>query len=190
MPTPLRHFLSRAPAPSSLRAMRGDGSAVAIAIQATRRRWSDAEAAIPDDATRVEALDSEGRVLRVHALDADVDDGRGASPSSGSSSSVGVPVTPMELARIVLEATDAGAKRHAAAYEATQAELVALVRVIADQHHAAQRRLAALESAWHKAITRPAAAEPDEESGVEAMLAPVIAAAFGGAAPPKKEKAG
>ena len=114
--TPLRHWLARTPCPRAIRCVLPEGEPVTIAIGATRKRWSDAESAVPPDASRVEALDASGAVLRAYSL-ADGDDAPRERPAALPAAMI--PATPMELARIVLDATDAGAKRHAAAYEAT-----------------------------------------------------------------------
>lgn len=175
--TPLRAFLSRAPVPRSVRVVLAEGEPVTIAVGANRKRWADVEGAIAPDAVRVEALDVHGAVMRAHVL-ADADD----APAPRSSASA-APSTPLELARIVLEASDAGAKRHAAAYETTMRELVGLVRVIADQHASAQRRLAQLESAWHRAIVRGARDASDDApaaSGLDELILPLLAGAMGG----------
>ena len=176
--TPLRHWLARTPCPRAIRCVLPEGEPVTIAIGATRKRWSDAESAVPPDASRVEALDASGAVLRAYSL-ADGDDAPRERPAAPPAAMI--PATPIELARIVLDATDAGAKRHAAAYEATMGELVGLVRVIAEQHAAAQRRLAALEHAHARMIRRVAAEvdEPaDDATGLDAMMGPLLAAAF------------
>lgn len=187
--TPLRAFLARAPVPRSVRVVLVDGEPTTIAVGNNRKRWADVEGAVPPDAIRVEALDANGAVMRAHAL-VDADDAPRSSASAGSSASA-APSTPLELARIVLDASDAGAKRHAAAYEATMRELVGLVRVIADQHASAQRRLAQLESAWHRAIVRGARDATDDApaaSGLDELILPLLAGAMGAPANGKSKE--
>lgn len=181
----LRHFLSRAPVPRAVRAVLAEGEPVTIAIGPSRKRWSDAEGAIPPETIRLEALDANGAVMRSLAI-GEPDDAPPARP--GATTANAAPSTPLELARIVLDATDAGARRHAAAYEATMRELVGLVRIIADQHAAAQRRLAALESAYHRMVRAAPDAAAEDGAGLDALMGPLLAAAFSPPAEPANGK--
>lgn len=190
--TPLRHWLARTPCPRAIRCVLPEGEPVTIAIGAGRKRWSDAEGAVPPDASRVEALDASGAVLRAYSL-VDGDDAPARAPGGAAPGATTIPATPIELARIVLDATDAGARRHAAAYEATMGELVALVRVIAEQHALAQRRLAALEHAHARMIRSVASAAPEADAGdggLDALIAPLLAAAMQPAAAPNGKGGG
>lgn len=190
MPTPLRHFLSRAPRPSKVVAIDGDGEPTTIAIGTGRARYADAERAVPSGTVRLEARDAHGAVLRAMDLpdQGGADDAGDAPRAPRSSGAIVAQTTPLELARIILDATDRGAERHAAAYEASMGHLVALVHEVQSQHAATLRRLDSMEAAWSK-LMRAVPAATEAEPDALAMLAPLLMQTLGGAAPSPNGKA-
>jgi len=132
---------------------------VEIAIGKGRRRWADAYAAIPDDTGRCEAIDASGVVLRVHSFAA------AASSSSNLSASASGPVTvaatPLELARIVVDATDRGAQRHADAIRTALEPLQVLVGSLLRMVDSYQSRMIALERAYLGQVRATAEAQAE-----------------------------
>ena len=118
------------------------------------RKWAETEASIVAlDPVRVEALDATGAVLRVCDLreDGEVDGGAVAAESAAKSERM----TELAMvARLVLDATDRGAQRHAAAYETSSKHLVELVQILAT-------RLGGLEAAWQDAMNQMIAAKAE-----------------------------
>jgi hypothetical protein len=95
---------------------------------------------------RVEALDGNGVVLRATQLGDDDDDEAAETPK--------VETELTTLARLLAEAHDAGARRHAEAYALAFRENTQLVQILAS-------RLSGLENAWQKAMQQTAQAHAD-----------------------------
>ncbi len=139
----IHSWLRRVPHPSTIRC---DGKKSLLVGQG-KNRWRDCinsiEALQPG---MIEALDAEGNVIRVCHLN---DDG----PADATGLQDGAPVVPATekeaelatIARIILEATDRGAERHAEAYRLAFEKHTELVSLLA-------HRLTAVESAWQKTL--------------------------------------
>lgn len=143
MVTPLRAWLRRQPHPNRLRV---DGRDVAIATGSNH--WAKTEETVlAMDPSKVEALDSTGGILRVTTLrdDDELEEER-AKPQEESEV--------VQIARLLNEAHDAGARRHADAYKAAFEENTNLVRILAE-------RLGGLEAAWQQAMQQSAQAQAD-----------------------------
>jgi hypothetical protein len=177
----LKSWLRRSPPATKLRF---DGKRVYVVGQG-KTKWVDAENAIAAYApTLLEALNEDENVLRVTQLepggasDAPTEDPKNVSRD-------------VELARIILEATDRGAMRHAEAYTLAFAENTKLVQILAE-------RLGGLETAWQQSLIDKANAAnagdgtPDDpaEAAVLSMLngAARRAAGGGGAKTPETKK--
>lgn len=141
--SPLRRWLRRQPHPARLRV---DGRDVAVATGAQCWLVTE-ESVLALNPSRIEAIDPNGVCLRAMTLDNDgSDEGEGDDdvPTNGSDVVL--------LARLIGEAHDAGARRHAEAYAKSFDKLVELVNILAN-------RLGGLETAWQKAMHQTANAQ-------------------------------
>lgn len=140
--TPLRRWLRRHPQPARLRV---DGRDVAVASGANQWAVTE-ESVLALNPSRVEALDANGVMLRATVLDgsSDTDDAKPAAAAPESELAM--------LARLIGEAHDAGARRHAEAYALAFAENTRLVQILAN-------RLGSLETSWQKAMQHAANAQ-------------------------------
>jgi hypothetical protein len=139
--SPLRRWLRRQPHPTRLRV---DGRDVAIATGA--QMWVVTEESVRAlNPSRVEAIDGNGVMLRALMLDRDEDDQDEKQEKGGGSDLV-------QLARLLAEAHDSGARRHAEAYALAFSENTKLVSILA-------ARLGGLETAWQKAMQQSANAQ-------------------------------
>ena len=171
----LRRWLRRDPKPASLRA---DGRV--ITVPTSGNVWADLEATIESiGPAKLEAIGADGSLLR--AIDLEVaDDGLGASDGAQQRAQAHSELA--AIARMISDAHDAGAKRHAQAYEVAFARHTELVAILA-------QRLSGLETAWQRAMQQLAQAQADvamaqasgQESGDPAGAA--IAAMLGSVAP-------
>ncbi len=140
----LRRWLRRTPQPRKLRV---DGRKVDVASGVNC--WAVTEETVLAMAPkRIEALDGSGLVLRAISLDDDADDATDGEPKPKSESEL------CTLARLLNAAHDAGATRHAAAYELAFTENTKLVGILA-------ARLGGLEKAWQRAMQDLAQAQAD-----------------------------
>jgi hypothetical protein len=139
----LRRWLRRQPQPTRLRV---DGRDVAIATGANH--WAVTEETLRSlNPSRIEAIGEAGVMLRAMSLDrADADD-ETATPARSETELT-------TLARIIADAHDAGARRHAEAYQMAFSENTQLVTILAT-------RLGHLESAWQEAMQAAAQAQAD-----------------------------
>lgn len=163
----LRRWLRRDPRPHAIRC---DGAQV-VPVPTVGQVWAQLEETLTALApSKLEALDSAGAVLRAVVLETD------DAPSSATSSSPSSSGTELAtIARIIADAHDAGARRHAEAYGLAFSENTKLVGLLA-------QRLAGLETAWQKAMAQVAQAQADAaaaaSSGDDATSA--ITAMLGG----------
>lgn len=140
----LRRWLRRSPQPAKLRA---DGRDVALATGANI--WARTEETIAAmNPARLEALDSNGMVLRVMTLDGAEEEKEEEGAKKTTESEL------VLLARIISDAHDKGASRHEEAYRIAFGEFSRLVQILA-------ARLSGLESAWQKAMQQTAQAQAD-----------------------------
>jgi hypothetical protein len=170
--SPLRRWLRREPHPVRLRC---DGRDVAVGTG--NNKWRDTEdSVVALSPSKVEALDANGVLLRVYRLDGDEDEDKGAEEEK--------PKTELEaMARMLLEAHDAGAQRHAEAYALAFTKMVELVQILST-------RLGGLETAWQRAMKETARAQADallaaqeaqqNEDPAGQAIAMMAAAAMGG----------
>lgn len=136
----LRRWLEKQPRPASVRGFEPDGEERAIRIGTQRSKFSDAEAALAG-CVRAEALDADGAILRV----CDLADGE-PMRSAGAGAGVGGAHTDIaQFARILADASDRAALRHADAYRLAYEQQVQLVSILSE-------RLAGLEKAWHRLL--------------------------------------
>lgn len=143
----LRAWIRRAPRPTTIRI---DGSQ--LVPVPTSGQWAAQleETLSALGGSKLEALDDTGRVLRAVAL---ADDDVPSSTSSTSSTSANGSELAV-VARLLADAHDAGARRHADAYQLAFSENTKLVQLLAT-------RLSGLESAWQKAMAQLAQAQAD-----------------------------
>jgi len=154
----LRRWLRRSPQPRKLRV---DGRKVDVADGGNCWAVTE-ETVLAMRPTRIEALDSNGTVLRAISLDRDDEDA--ASTDEPKPAAYEDQLT--RLARIISDAHDAGAKRHEAAYAIAFSKFAELVQILSV-------RLGGLENAWQKAMSATAQAQ------AERLIAEQLAAASG-----------
>lgn len=140
--SPLRRWLRRHPHPARLRV---DGRDVAIATGPNFWAVTE-ETVLALNPSRIEAIDAQGVCTRAMVLDGSSDDAEDKSEPAGASTEL------TSLARIIAEAHDAGARRHAEAYTLAFTKQNELVMMLA-------QRLAGLETAWQKAMVQTAQAQ-------------------------------
>ena len=141
----LRAWIRRAPKPTTVRV---DGSQL-VPVPTSGQWASQLEETLTALApSKLEALDDSGRVVRAVVLEEDTDAAPGRAPAPASGSELAV------VARLLAEAHDAGARRHADAYSLAFSENTKLVQLLAT-------RLSGLESAWQKAMAQLAQAQAD-----------------------------
>jgi hypothetical protein len=144
----LRRWLRRTPQPRKLKV---DGRKVDVPSGVNC--WAVLEETVLSmDPRRIEALDSGGVVLRATTLGAD--DAESASTDvDAKKSDADTELT--VLARIISDAHDAGAARHADAYTLAFNKFAELVNILSV-------RLGGLENAWQKAMAQTAQAEAEK----------------------------
>lgn len=146
----VRSWLRRSPHPARVMA---DGREIAIGDN--RSKWSDAESTIAElGAQKLEALDSEGRLLRVCIVSDD--EPQVAAPAL--STPLIATSRDSELAALILEATDRGARRHAEAYSLAFEKMTSIVTMSLE-------RLGSLEVAWQQALNDRATMVAEQGSG-------------------------
>jgi len=147
--TKIHSWLRRKPVPASLRL---DGKKTVL-IGDGPKRWRDAIAAIEAlGPSMIEAQSADGHVLRVTQIEApdDDDDDDDAEPvTPGPSVADAQRSRDIELASIIMEAGDRGARRHAEAYTLAFARQTELVQMLVD-------RLGGVENAWQESINQRA----------------------------------
>ena len=149
----VRAWLQREPHPVRIRCTLSGGDEKTVRIGDSRSRWRDAAAACAG-AVRLEAVNDAGETLRVLDLDGEGNEAAGklaklAAPAGGESQLA-------ELGRIISEAADASALRHAEAYRLAYEQQALLVGVLS-------QRLQALERAWHRLLMSSEAPSPDAD---------------------------
>jgi len=177
--TSLRHWLRRAPRPSRIRA-----DAQEIQVPASGHWVAQIEETITSLApARVHALASDGSILRALELERD-EDAPSAPTTTTTTTTSNDAVQLVQLGRLLLEASEAGARRHAAAYELAFAKQTELLAIIAN-------RLTALETSWSRAMRDTAQAQADailasaQQSGDDSAnaITAMLGAAMGNVAP-------
>lgn len=170
----LRSWLRREPQPARVVA-----DTRTIQVPSGPRKWAELEETIISiGATKVEAIDREGNLLRVVNLETEEStSGAAMGKPSGALSEMA------QMAQIIAEAGDRAALRHADAYRLAFEENTKLVGLLAD-------RLGSLETAWMRTLDQLAEArQSQQEQGsgeVQALIAAALAGqAQGAAAPPK-----
>lgn len=135
----IRDWLKIAPPPVRVVAQYGNGDERTVKIGSARSRWRDAESAL-DGAVRCEAIDRDDQVLRVWQAEP------AARVEPTVHASAGNPMAMIaEIARLLVDAADRSAERHAEAYRLAyeqQGQVVSLVL----------SRLQSLETAWHEVV--------------------------------------
>jgi len=146
--TSLRHWLRRAPRPTRIRA-----DAQEIQVPTSGHWVAQVEETIASLApARVHALAADGSILR--ALELERDDDAPSAPTPTTTTTTDNAAQLVQLGRLLLDASEAGAKRHAAAYELAFAKQTELLAIIAN-------RLTALETSWSRAMRDTAQAQAD-----------------------------
>ena len=124
----LQSFLKKTPKPTALRVMTEEGEKTIKVNLKAHRPWGEAEKTIDTlKASRVECLDGKGQVLR--SIDLEVPDEEPLPKKERLSAASSELVL---LAKLLNEASDNGAKRHADAYKLGFDMLAALVRSVVD----------------------------------------------------------
>lgn len=159
----VRSWLRRSPHPARILA---DGREIAIGDN--RSKWSDAESTIAElGAQKLEALDAEGRLLRVCVVSDESDAPASVEPER----TLQTTSRESELAALILEATDRGARRHAEAYSLAFEKMTTIVTMSLE-------RLGSLEVAWQQALNDRAAMldhTPTSDGAVEQGLISMLA---------------
>lgn len=146
----LHSWLRRTPTPSSLRF----DNKKTVLIGEGKAKWRDALLTIESlQPALVEALDANGNVIRVAQLTQDTETEQEAEDRKKSSRDV-------DLAKIIMEAGDRGAARHADAYSIAFTKMTELVQVLAD-------RMTGLEGAWQETLNQLAEAKTSGGGGSE-----------------------
>lgn len=115
--------------------------------------WAALEATVLSmDPRRVEALDNGGTVLRAITLG---DDDADEASTDVDEKKATYEDRDTRMARIICDAHDAGAKRHADAYDLAFTKFAELVNILSV-------RLGGLENAWQKAMAQTAQAEAEK----------------------------
>jgi hypothetical protein len=164
----LRSFLKQEPVPALLVCEYADEDLEPkkVRLGESRSRYRDAELSCKG-AVRVEALDADGNTLRVWETEdapqqeasAVVTKSAAAPTASGPDSQLHMLTT---IARLLVEASDASATRHAEAYQLAYQQQALMVEVITT-------RLAQLETAWQQSLM--VRAEEIDEAAEEAEAA-------------------
>lgn len=143
----LRRWLRRDPRPARFRVDGRD-----VAIPSSGNVWADLESTILAlGGTRIEAIAADGALIRATELESDADgEPVVTAPAPGQHAASDIAI----FARLISEAHDAGAKRHAQAYELAFARHTELVAILA-------QRLSGLETAWQKAMNQLAQAQAE-----------------------------
>jgi len=168
----LRTWLKREPHPVRVRALI-NGDERTVRIGDSRSRWRDAEDAL-NGATRAEAIDADGELLRIWENERNV-----SSVERGADAGQLV-----ELARLLNEAADMSVQRHGDAYRLAYEQQAMLVKVLSE-------RLQALEAAWHRLLMSQAEAmQPDDPNlplvmGVLGQLGSAVAGSMAAQPKPK-----
>lgn len=149
--TDLRRWLRRQPHPVKLRV---DGRDVAIAQGP--KMWVVTEDTVKAmNPSRVEAIGPDGVCLRALILDGgDDDDGESKAETQRRVELESADARLLEMSRLLAEAHDAGARRHAEAYALAFDKMTGLVEILAT-------RLGGLENAWQSAMKANARAQAD-----------------------------
>lgn len=136
----LKSWLRRVPQPHSLRL---DDKKV-LRISEGKNKWRDIlDAVALEQPVKVEALDTDGNVIRVTQL-ADPEDKQDEAGAAKPKSELA------ELGALIAGAYKSGAEQHAAAFQLAFAENTKLVQVLAE-------RLGGLEKAWQTTLEQRAA---------------------------------
>lgn len=158
----LRRWLEKQPRPASVRGFDADGEERAIRIGTQRSKFADAEAALAG-CVRAEALDADGAILRVCDL---ADEPRSAGAGAGAGAHTDI----AQFARILADASDRAALRHADAYRLAYEQQVQLVSILSE-------RLAGLEKAWHRLLmSLPAQGGANPDATNESLIHQILAA--------------
>lgn len=137
---PLHTWLRRNPQPAKLRL---DGRLIIAVSPDGKSRWADCIESIgAAGATKVEALNEAGETLRTTRVDVDESlDLEEAAAKRARDAEQDKQGQFVQIARLIQEANDAGAARHADAYSLAFDKMVGMVQILSD-------RMAGLESAW------------------------------------------
>jgi hypothetical protein len=175
----LRRWLAKEPFASTVRCVYPDGDDRSVRVGTSRSRWRDAEEAIGTEWLRLEALTEAGEVLRVFT-DGGIEvtsPGESYTPSTPGRSEN--PLVQLEvLARLISNAHNEGAERHADAYRLAYDQQCALVSVMSE-------RLKQLEVAWHRLLMSMQQQQPEggELDSNMQMVAALVGSALPGLLP-------
>lgn len=165
MASELRRWLQRHPHPTTVVAfdVEGDELGTVELDPKARSRWRDCESAVASwPCARLEARNGAGSVLRAFALDIEPS----AVPQVAKTQSDQL----VQLAKLLHDAHDAGAKRHEEAYARGFEQITVLVKVMSE-------RLAGLEKAWHRLLMSLGKDAENPVSQGEGLLENIIAMA-------------
>lgn len=152
----IRSWLRRSPHPHKLMA-----DDTEIAIGDGRGKWRDAENTVAElGASKLQAFNADGALLRICMLEPEAEPER-----EDPFKDVKLQSREAEIAKLILEATDRGALRHAEAYTIAFDKMASLVQF-------AMERASALEIAWQGALNQKMA--DADASGEDAVTASLI----------------
>ncbi len=186
----LKSWLRKKPVPVKLRFETDDGTKELLVETDGARRFANAANAIlamsPNG--RLEALDANGVTLRLTEIRAEEEPAEeDATPSikdlmkgMGTEGNTMVSLL-MLFSKLIAEAADKGAQRHAEAYSLAFDKQNELLTIVAT-------RLVGMERAWQGALNKlgQAAQGDDGEGTIKEMLAAMLMKQGGGLLPPKK----
>jgi hypothetical protein len=184
----LRNWLARHK-PDIVRCTLRDGQIRELPKPSSQRgQWAQLEHAIvalsPTYLEAMRAGQSEPLAARAMVADDDAESAADDAPPREQVSPLAAMVSALPtVVQLVVDAADASAARHQAAYELAFREQLSLVKLLAD-------RLGGLERAWHAMLLerQQAAAETAGEDALAmSLLGKLTTAANGTAEPPKKE---
>ena len=177
----LRSWLRRTPLPASMCV-----ADLEVAVPEGKTKWADLTQTIESMAKRgdkIEAYDEEGTLLRAFVWD----EGEVRIAVAPALAVANEDARMVEIARLLAEASDRGAERHAQAYQTAFATMENLVNLVSN-------RLVAMETAWQRAMVATAEAQAaavaaqqqdGSNSMMEVMLPMIMGKVLpGGMAPP------
>lgn len=170
----LRRFLRTVPHPSKVRVELAGGrpSVTLVLARTNTNKFAECEKSIRamgEDVLTVAALDVQGETLRVHRLRDEADEVIAAQKEPW-------PVSPdAQMAQVITASNDRAASRHENAWRMAFDKLHAMYEAVLAQYNNEVRRTAQLEAALQRELARREVALPEDEEGLNGLIAQVAA---------------
>jgi hypothetical protein len=162
LPVNLRSWLRRAPAAAQVRVQTPAGERIVRIDPKAAKCWALAAATIEAlDPLGVEALDAKGNTLR--AFEVEVDDPELEEPEADEQPATHDGGDLRLVAKLLNEAHDAGAKRHADAYKESFSMLAGMVKATVDANNNAVKMVNMLAGKLARAAE--STGKPDDDDG-------------------------